>query len=787
MVKPLTRKLFRDIGRHRAQFIAVMVTVFLGVAIFAASYDSYNNLVTSYETTFSEYRFANLTVAGGDTGTIAAEAAAMPGVEAAQTRTVVDVPLRAEGTKLLGRAVGMPATGQPEVNQVKVLEGSYLDPERPEGVLVEEHMADHFGLGPGDTVEVFVGDNWRVLEVAGVASSPEYIWPARSRQEVLTTPDNFGVLFTVETLARDLGGVEGPNEVAVYYTDGKADEALSAELASSARTLGATQVYTRDEQPSNAALSEDIKGFEEMALLFPVLFIVAAAMASYVMISRFVYAQRPHIGGMLANGYTRGQVLRHYLGYGWIPGLIGALPGAVAGVLLAGVITRLYTEMLSVPVTVIDFHPGTLAVGVLIGVVATLLAALAPALVASRIRPAEAMRGETPAGRGRPSLAERLLPPLRRLPIRWRMAFRGIERNPRRTIYTMLGVVLSLVLVLVSWGMIDTVGYLLDLQFVQISREDAVVYFAAPVGTEEVAALEAVSGVAAVEPALEVPVTVTARGEAYDTTLVALEAGTEMHGFRSVDGSWIELPEEGLLLGKALSSELEIVTGDLVAVTVSPLGITIEGTVAGFVDEPLGTLVYTSRDYASSQFGGSLPATSALVRYEEGVDGAMVRDAITGLPSVAAFEDSDALYDLMHRYMVFFYGFVGVMLVFGAAMSFALIFNAMTVNIAERSREVATLLAVGTKRATVSRLITAENLIVAVAGIPIGLVAGYYLSVFFMASFESDMFAFELYVSPMTFALAGLAIVVVALISGWPGLRALRRLHIPTVVKERSS
>jgi len=137
--------------------------------------------------------------------------------------------------------------------------------------------------------------------------------------------------------------------------------------------------------------------------------------------------------------------------------------------------------------------------------------------------------------------------------------------------------------------------------------------------------------------------------------------------------------------------------------------------------------------------------------------------------------------------MMLFYGFVGIMLVFGAAMAFALIFNAMTVNIAERSREVATLLAVGTKRSTVSRLITAENLIVAVAGIPFGLVAGYYLSAFFWGSFESDMFAFDLYVRPATFAFAGLAIVVVALISGWPGLRALRRLHIPTVVKERSS
>ena len=56
-----------------------------------------------------------------------------------------------------------------------------------------------------------------------------------------------------------------------------------------------------------------------------------------------------------------------------------------------------------------------------------------------------------------------------------------------------------------------------------------------------------------------------------------------------------------------------------------------------------------------------------------------------------------------------------------------------------------------------------------------------------VASFESDMFAFDLYVRPTTFVYAALAIVVVALISGWPGLRALRRLHIPTVVKERSS
>ena len=82
------------------------------------------------------------------------------------------------------------------------------------------------------------------------------------------------------------------------------------------------------------------------------------------------------------------------------------------------------------------------------------------------------------------------------------MALRGIGRNPRRTTYTMIGVVLSLMLVLVSWGMIDTIHHLLDRQFVEIQQEDASVYFVGPVDSAEVAALVATDGVAAAEPSL---------------------------------------------------------------------------------------------------------------------------------------------------------------------------------------------------------------------------------------------------------------------------------------------
>lgn len=86
--------------------------------------------------------------------------------------------------------------------------------------------------------------------------------------------------------------------------------------------------------------------------------------------------------------------------------------------------------------------------------------------------------------------------------------------------------------------------------------------------------------------------------------------------------------------------------------------------------------------------------------------------------------------------------FVGVILVFGAAMAFALIFNTMSVNLAERSREVATL---GADRRRINRLLAAENLIVALAGVGPGLVAGYFVSDLAMASFETDLFSFDLY------------------------------------------
>ncbi len=408
--------------RQKLQFIAIIFTIMLGVTLYAASYDAFRNLKASYNKTYDSLSFADLTVSGGDIDELVIEAKKVDGVENVTKRSTVDIPFRMDGNhKLLGRVVGMPSSRQPAVDKVKVLEGSYLRSADISGVLVEQHMADNFDLKPGGKLEVMGPKGWRTATVLGVVASPEYLWPARSRQDIITTPDEFGVLFAQQGDV-SLAGNTAVHQALFRYSAGADTESLNKRLSSMAGDLGASDIQTQEQQPSNAALNEDVSGFGQMSIFFPILFLTAAGMATFVLMTRIVYSQRAQIGTLLANGIGRRAVLRHFLGFGLIVGVAGAVAGIVFGSLLGILISGAYTNAISVPDTVIKFRIITPVVGLLFGIVAGIVAVAAPALAAFRIAPAEAMRGEVPSGHGQISLIERVLPPLRRLPTRWKSA-----------------------------------------------------------------------------------------------------------------------------------------------------------------------------------------------------------------------------------------------------------------------------------------------------------------------------------------------------------------------------
>ncbi len=301
-------------------------------------------------------------------------------------------------------------------------------------------------------------------------------------------------------------------------------------------------------------------------------------------------------------------------------------------------------------------------------------------------------------------------------------------------------------------------------------------------------------GIDRIEQALVVPVSVVGPKGSYTTALTALDPGSEMHVLVASDGHRLPVPVEGVVLGEALRGQLGIAVGDTVTVDVAG-GMTLADVpVAGFVSEPLGTYAYASLPYAASAAQGvsgaavsdASPANLLMVTFEAGVDGAAMRAPLSAVAGVEAFVDSNALYELVQEFMALFYVFVGVMVVLGGVLAFALIYNTMSANISERQGELAVLRTLGLSRRAIGSMVTAQNLILTCVGLIPGLVFGWALAWVFMATFSSDMFSFELHVRPLTFVFTALAILVVGLLSQWPALRAVSRLELGQLMRDRS-
>jgi len=792
-VSILAVKRRRDLRRQRWQFLAVLATIVLGAFTWATSYDAYRNLSSSYNGTYERLGFASMTVTGADTG-FAEAVAGIDGVAAVRERRQADVPFRIGDTTLIGRVVGMPPDEMPPVDAVDIENGSYLSSARPDGVLVETHAAGQFDLAVGDHFDVYDGTAWRTVEVLGIAVSPEYIWPARSRQEIFPAPGSFAVAFVDGSLLDTAPAAAVADQTLVRYAKGAETDKLDTRVADLARSFHAESAIPMAEHPSNETLQLDVSGFQQVSVLFPALFLLAAGMTAFVLLTRLVYEQRGQIGTLRANGMSRGTLRRHYLSYGLLLGGIGGIIGTAVGMLGGWAMTGVYTSELGIPDTVRTFHLLTPVVGIVFGFVAGAVGAWGPARVVTRLAPAEAIRGDVTVSDGKLSLVERLIPLVRRLPVRSRMVFRGVRRNPRRSLSTILGVVLGLVVILPSWGMIDTMQLLLHRQFVDIQVADATVVSAMPVGDAQVQAVRGVVGVAAAEPVITLDATLRSPEADYATRLSAFEQGTEVHGFPDLpDG----LPTGGLVAGRAVADKIGVAVGDEVIVSFPTLGTEIAEPIVAFVDEPLGTFVYTDRTALIDALAEANPAVDAATLASPAVttvaavfDGSSPRDDVLSrlrdLPQVATVIDAKSLFEMINAYMGFFWVFVGLMVFLGGAMALAVVFSAISVNVVERASEYATMRANGMSRRQVAGIITGENMLLTALGIVPGLILGYWAAIVLMHTYTSDLLSFDLRMRPMTPIIAALAMFVVAAVSMWPGIRAIGKVDVAEVVRERS-
>ncbi len=80
-----------------------------------------------------------------------------------------------------------------------------------------------------------------------------------------------------------------------------------------------------------------------------------------------------------------------------------------------------------------------------------------------------------------------------------------------------------------------------------------------------------------------------------------------------------------------------------------------------------------------------------------------------------------------------------------------------------------------------------ENLVATALGVPFGLVLGVIAARGLLGSFSSDLFRFHLHLGWWALPAAAAGVLVAAALSQWPAARAVRRMDIPRVVRERAT
>jgi putative ABC transport system permease protein len=785
----LSLKAWRDTLAHKGQFIALIVLVSLGIMSFVTFQNSYYDLSASLEEAYSRLLFADLTVRVDRIPLAAARRIEqVPGVSVARVRTVQDVGLDLGGGQQgTARIISFPDDGAVSVNAVNLEAGRLPAAESRDEVLLHPKFASETSAKVNDELTLRIGGKRRVVHVVGIASDPEYLYPLRGTGD-LPSPGEFAVLFAPEHVTESLLGRAGSgNDVAVRAEPGTDIELLVERLEAELEPYGVVMSAPRADQPGYEALRSELDQNRIMAFWMPLLVLAISSMSLFIALSRLVTAQRGEIGLAKALGYTDGQLVFHYLSFALIIATGGSLLGVGLGLLGARGVAATYTGFLGLPFLKSGFYPGVLSVAVGVAVVSCIAAAIFPALRSARLAPALAMHSDpnqSLAG-GRIPLVERMLGRLLPRSFTFRLPLRNIFRARRRSLYTVLGIAFAMVLSVVTISMFDSIDYLMSSTFSQVERWDIAAVFEQPIGPSRVAEVRALRGVNRVQPALVMPVKVTHDGAEANVSLTAMAPDADFHGFTAAKGATPAqaLAAGDMVLAASTASKLNVGVGERVMVDPPPDGDPVSVRVGSLSEETLGQPAYVSLETGAGITDEPMNRYNALYLSSEPAGANRIQDEIYDMPGAASVQVKAGLVERLKSLMALTNVFGWVLLGFGSALAFVVVFTTFTANVTERTREIATMRTIGEDNFRLTVMVTMENLLLTIAALPLGVWLGILATDAIFASFNTMSYTLTASIYPASVARICLLMLVVVLLSEIPPVRRIFRLDLAEATK----
>lgn len=783
----LDRKLLRDLWSTRGQAAAIALVIAAGVALFVLMRTNQVSLEMTQEAYYERFRFADVFAAAKRAPlSLQHRIAEIPGVARADTRVVMDVLLDVPEMPepAVGRLVSIPASHRPLLCDVFLRAGRYLEPNRPDEVLVSETFADAHGFKPGDELVAVINGRRRTLHIVGLALSPEYVYQVRPG-ELYPDPSRFAILWMERRALATAFQMDGAfNDVVISLSPGSSEREVIARLDRLLEPYGGLGAHPRSLQLSHWYLHNELDQLSGMGMILPIIFLGVAAFLLNVTLTRIVGVQREQIAAMKALGRSNGELALHYLKWALAVAAVGAVVGIAAGAWLGRHMAELYAEFFHFPLLL--FHMP--AVVVIQGILVSAAAAGAGAMVAVRravvLPPAEAMRPEPPASY-RESVLERI-GPKGAFSQPGRMILRNVQRHPGRTAVSVGGIAMAAALLVVGTFSIDAVDVLMDLQFRVAQRYDVLVSFAEPRSAGAFHEVSRLPGVLRAEPFRAVPARLRVGHRSRQTGISGLPAEPTLQRVVGGDFKPVALPSGGLVLSQALAELLGVRVGGKVRVEVlegrRPV---LDVPVVAVVDEYLGLNAYMEQQTLHRLMREHSVLSGAALLVDPNRFDDLYR-ALKNTPAVAGVLLKRAAVESFEQTMAENIGIIrGFNILFATIICFGVVYNAARISLSERSRELATLRVIGFTRGEISYILLGELALVTLLAIPLGLVAGYLLAAALAGAMATELFRIPLVVLPRTYAFAAITVLVAAALSGLVVRRRLDQLNLVEVLKTR--
>ena len=572
---------------------------------------------------------------------------------------------------------------------------------------------------------------------------------------------------------------DGERQANAEIADGEAQIAdAKVQLADAKKEIEQIEkptwyIYDRSHLPEYSGYGDNADRMKAIGEVFPLIFFLVAALISLTTMTRMVEEERTLIGTLKALGYSKKSIAAKYLGYAVLATLTGGIFGVMIGEkILPYIIITAYKIMYRhLPDVEIPYN---LYYGVLACVAAllcTVAATIFSCMKELKEQAAELMRPPAPK-QGKRVFLEYIPFLWKRLNFTWKSTVRNLMRYKKRFFMTIFGIGGCMGLMLVGFGLKDSISSIVPLQYEDIQLYDGNVILQSDVTMQEkqevYEALEKNSQVVATAEDLLQKITIEHDGVSKEVYLNVPENVEKFSDFvvlqdRTTKEKY-QLTDKGAVLTEKMAKELGVSAGDTVTIKEENEK---ERTVkiSQICENYMSHYLYMTPAVYKAAYGKEPKYNSIYYRTEGRTtkEAELVGEAALKLDGALSVSYTTELRQQVDDMLQSLDIVIVVLIISAGMLAFVVLYNLNNINITERKRELATLKVLGFYDKEVTEYVYRENILLTLIGALAGLLIGKILHRFIVETVEIDSVMFGRNINTISFVYAFLLTVVFSL------------------------